>query len=253
MREKPKKDKMTFCVSIKIKDGLVGIADTRITSGLEHTTARKVTIHKLGERSLFLMTSGLRSVRDKAMTYFEEVLEDTETGFDKLYQVVNLFATQVRRVAAEDKAALRESGLDFNLFSIVGGQLEKDKEHKLYLLYPEGNWVEVSESTPYFLIGESTYGKPILDRVLRYHSNMESALKLAYLAFDSTRISAVDVDFPIDVVLYRHSTRELAHHRYSRKDLQHLPQWWQERLKASVEALPNEWVHEVLSKLSRPG
>jgi putative proteasome-type protease len=244
---------MTFCVSIKIKDGLVGIADTRITSGLEQTTARKVTIHKLGERSLFLMTSGLRSVRDKAMTYFEEILEEADPGFDKLYQVVNLFATQVRRVAAEDRQSLRESGLDFNLFSIVGGQLEKDKEHKLYLLYPEGNWVEVSESTPYFLIGESTYGKPILDRVLRYHSNMESALKLAYLAFDSTRISAVDVDFPIDVVLYRHSTRELAHHRYNRKDLQHLPQWWQDRLKASVEALPSEWVHEVLSKLSRSG
>ena len=217
---------MTFCVSIKIREGLVGIADTRITSGLEHTTARKVTIHTVGERSLFLMTSGLRSVRDKAMTYFEEVLEESSIDYDKLYQVVNLFATQVRRVASEDKAALRESGLDFNLFTIVGGQLEKDKEHKLYLLYPEGNWVEVSESTPYFLIGESSYGKPILDRVLRHTSSMESALKLAYLSFDSTRISAVDVDFPIDVVLYLHRSRELVHHRYNRKDLQHLPQWW---------------------------
>ncbi|MCL5285953.1 MAG: peptidase [Nitrospirae bacterium] len=244
---------MTFCVSIKIREGLVGIADTRITSGLEHTTARKVTLHDVGGRPLFLMTSGLRSVRDKAMTYFEEVLEESTIGYDKLYQVVNLFATQVRRVAAEDKAALRESGLDFNLFTIVGGQLEKDKDHKLYLLYPEGNWVEVSESTPYFLIGESSYGKPILDRVLRHSSSMESALKLAYLSFDSTRISAVDVDFPIDVVLYLHRTRELVHHRYNRKDLQHLPQWWQERLRASVEALPDEWVHEALSKLSRPG
>ncbi len=244
---------MTFCVSIKIKDGLVGIADTRITSGLEHTTARKVTIHKAGNRSFFLMTSGLRSVRDKALTYFEEILEEGPGEFQKLYQVVNLFATQVRRVAAEDKAFLAESGLEFNLFSILGGQLEKDKEHKLYLLYPQGNWVEVSESHPYFLIGESTYGKPILDRVLRHSSSMESALKLAYLAFDSTRISAVDVDFPIDVVLYRNNTREMAQHRYLRKDLQHLPEWWQERLKSSVEALPSEWVHEVLSKLTRSG
>ena len=244
---------MTFCVSMKIRDGLVGIADTRITAGLEHTTARKVTLHRIGDRPLFLMTSGLRSVRDKAMTYFEEVLEESTVGYDKLYQVVNLFATQVRRVSSEDKSALREAGLDFNLFTIVGGQLEKDREHKLYLLYPEGNWVEVSESTPYFLIGESSYGKPILDRVLRYTSSMESALKLAYLSFDSTRISAVDVDFPIDVVLYLHRTRELVHHRYNRKDLQHLPHWWQERLRASVEALPDEWIQEALSKLSRHG
>ena len=240
---------MTFCVAIKIADGLVGIADTRITSGSVHTTARKVTVHQSGRHSMFLMTSGLRSVRDKALTYFEEELEQGETEFSKLYQAVNAFAAQVRRVAMEDREALKESGLDFNLFSIIGGQLEKDKEHKLYLLYPQGNWVEVTESSPYLLIGETSYGKPILDRVLRFHSDMETALKVAYLAFDSTRISAVDVDFPIDVVLYRRDSFEIVQHSYDREDLQHLPQWWQDRLRASVEELPNEWVHQALAKL----
>lgn len=240
---------MTFCVAIKIKDGLVGIADTRVTSGSVHTTARKVTIHQSGQNSMFLMTSGLRSVRDKALTYFEEELEQTETGYTKLYQAVNAFAAQVRRVATEDKQALVDSGLEFNLFSIIGGQLQNDKEHKLYLLYPQGNWVEVTDASPYVLIGETSYGKPILDRVLRFESDMETALKVAYLAFDSTRISAVDVSFPIDVVLYRRNTFDIVQHSYDREDLQHLPQWWQERLRASVEELPNEWVHQALAKL----
>jgi putative proteasome-type protease len=147
------------------------------------------------------------------------------------------------------KEALKEAGLDFNLFSIIGGQLEKDKEHKLYMLYPQGNWVEVGQGSPYFLIGESSYGKPILDRVLRYETPMEMALKLAYLAFDSTRISAVDVDFPIDVVLYKQNSFEIVQHRFEREDLQHLPEMWQESLRLAVEKMPNEWVNEAFAKL----
>lgn len=241
---------MTFCAAIKIHEGLVGISDTRLTSGTERTTARKVTIHQHGQHSMFLMTSGLRSVRDKALTYFEEVLEEKDTSFDKLYKAVNAFAEQLRIVADEDKESLKAAGLDFNLFSIIGGQLENDKEHKLYMLYPQGNWVEVGKGSPYFLIGESSYGKPIIDRVLRYESSMDTALKLAYLAFDSTRISAVDVDFPIDVVLYKRDSYDIIQHRFERKDLQHLPEWWQGRLRKAVEELPAEWVDEVLSKLT---
>ena len=198
---------------------------------------------------MFLMTSGLRSVRDKALTYFEEVLEDPESKFDKLYKAVNAFAAQVRRVADEDMEALRSSGLFFDLYSIVGGQFEKDNEHKLYMLYPEGNWVEVPPASPYFLIGESSYGKPILDRVLKYESSMDVALKVAYLAFDSTRISAVDVDFPIDVVLYKRDSYDIAQHRFEREDLQHLPEWWQDRLRKTVDEMPNEWVNLAISKL----
>ena len=241
---------MTFCAAFKIDAGLVGISDTRLTSGTERTTARKVTLHQHGRHSMFLMTSGLRSVRDKALTYFEEVLEEQDTHFDKLYKAVNAFAQQVRVVATEDREALREAGLDFNLFSIIGGQLEKDKEHKLYMLYPQGNWVEVGKGSPYFLIGESSYGKPILDRVLRVNTPMDMALKLAYLAFDSTRISAVDVDFPIDVVLYKRDSFEIVQHRFERSDLQHLPELWQESLHKSVDAMPNEWVNVALAKLS---
>ena len=240
---------MTFCAAFKIEVGLVGISDTRLTSGTERSTARKVTVHQHGEHRMFLMTSGLRSVRDKALTYFEEVLVENETKYDKLYKAVNAFAAQLRRVAAEDKEALKESGLDFNLFSIVGGQFEKDDEHKLYMLYPQANWVEVGRASPYVLIGESSYAKPILDRVLRYESSLETALKLAFLAFDSTRISAVDVDFPIDVVVYIRGSHDIIQHRFEREELQHLPERWQEKLRKSVEDMPKEWLNVVLNKL----
>lgn len=234
---------------MKVKDGLVGIADTLVTSGSECITARKVTIHQHGNHSMFLMTSGLRSLRDKTLTYFSEVLEESDENFDKLYKAVNAFATMVRRVADEDKKALADSGFQFNLYSIIGGQLERDREHKLYLLYPQGNWVEVGQGTPYYLIGESSFGKPILDRALTYGSNMETALKVGYLAFDATRTSAADVDFPIDVVVYRRDTYVVAEERYERQNLMHISEWWQDRIKRSVSEIPSDWILNVMSKI----
>ena len=117
---------MTFCLGIKLDSGLLAIADTRITSGTEFITARKLTIHEQNQHSLFLMTSGLRSVRDKEITYFEEVLEEQVGKYDKLYKAVNAFAAQVRRVAAEDGEALRNANIWLNLHAVVGGQLEND-------------------------------------------------------------------------------------------------------------------------------
>lgn len=137
---------MTFCIGMKVEDGLVGIADTRVTSGVESTVARKIAVIERKHHALFIMTSGLRSTRDKALTYFNEVLEEKDESFDNLYKAVNAFAEQVRRVTAEDKPALTQSGYQFNLNCIIGGQLENDREHKLYLLYPEGNWIMGSGS-----------------------------------------------------------------------------------------------------------
>lgn len=106
---------MTFCLGITVDEGLIGIADTRITSGNELTSAQKVSTYQNGNGAFFLMTSGLRSVRDKALTYFEETLAASCTApFDKLYKVVNAFAAELRRVAVEDKAFLAESGLGFD-------------------------------------------------------------------------------------------------------------------------------------------
>lgn len=242
---------MTFCVGMKVKNGLIGIADTLVTSGSECITARKVTIHQHGNHSMFLMTSGLRSLRDKALTYFSEVLEESDENFDKLYKAVNAFATMVRRVADEDQKALAEGGLQFNLYSIIGGQLERDKEHKLYLLYPQGNWVEVGQGTPYYLIGESSFGKPILDRALTYESGIETALKIGYLAFDATRTSASDVDFPIDVVIYQKDSYVVVEQRYEMRNLIHISEWWQDRIKSSVSEISSDWILKALSKIPK--
>jgi putative proteasome-type protease len=237
---------MTFCLGMKLQDGLVAIADTRVTSGSECITARKVTIFEHGQHTLFMMTSGLRSLRDKVVTYFEEVLDADDSKFDRLYKAVNALADQVRRAAAEDKAALEASSLSFNFQALIGGQMENDKEHKLYLLYPQANWVEINYGTPYCIIGETGYGKPILDRTLKYSDSMQYALKVGCLAFDSTRISAANVDFPIDVVVYKRDSFDLVCHRYEKRDLAEISNWWQERLRESVRLLPSDWVEAVI-------
>jgi len=240
---------MTLCLSIKVEGGLVGIADTRVTSGTERISVRKITVRERPVHSMFLMTSGLRAIRDKAVTYFEEAIELQDTSFDKLYKVVNAFAEQIRRVADEDRSAIESSGMKFDVSVLVGGQLERDEEHKLYLLYPQGNWVEVARGAPYFAIGESAYGKPILDRTLTYESSMEDALKIAYLAFDATRTSATGVGFPLDAVVYVRDSYHVVEHRFERDTLRHVSEWWLQRVREGIDELPSEWVNDVFSKI----
>ena len=241
---------MTFCLGINVQEGLVGIADTRVLSGSERISARKVSTYQGDRYAMFLMTSGLRSLRDKVLTYFDEVMAENEQPFDRLFKAINAFTAQIRRVAQEDKEALEAGGLSFNMHTLVGGQLANDKEHKLYLVYPQGNWVEIGQGTPYAIIGASGYGKPILDRTLKHQDPMRFAFKVGCLAFDSTRISAADVDFPIDVVLYARDTYQIIEHQYEKDDLLDISNWWQDRLRQSVNELPSEWIERVFSKLA---
>ncbi|CAI2719256.1 peptidase [Nitrospina watsonii] len=241
---------MTFCIGIKVAEGLVGIADSRLTSGTEHVQARKLSIHQPGGKPMFVMSSGLRSARDKVITYFDEVLEAEEENFDKLYKAVNRLASQVRKVADEDKKALEESNLAFNLHALVGGQLEKDAEPKLYMIYPQANWVEIGQGTPYHIIGNSAYGKPICDRALRYDTDLKMALKIGALAFDATRQSATDVGFPLDVVVYQAETKTMLQHSYKERDLRQVSQWWKNQIQRSLQALPSDWVEAVFTKPS---
>jgi len=239
---------MTYCLGVKVKSGLVGIADTRITSGHETTKAKKVYTVNKENHSFFIMTSGLRSVRDKAITYFKEIIEEKDEKFNKLYKAVNAFADQVKRAANEDKESLKDAGLSFNLFAIVGGQLEDDDEHKIYLLYPEGNWVEISEGSPFVIIGNNGYGKPILDRAIRYDSSMQFALKAGFLSFDATRISANDVDYPIDVIYYPKDSFNIIERRFKKEELQNISKLWSSKLKASINSLPEDWMDKLMSR-----
>ncbi len=238
---------MTFCIGIKVREGLVGIADTRISVGSQTLTARKITVIEDGDHSMLLMTSGLRSVRDKVLTYFEEALEERKTGFDKLYHAANALADQVRRVAAEDKAALSDAGLTFDLNCLIGGQFSADKEHKLYMLYPQANWVEVSQGTPYCILGESSYGKPLLDRILRYESSLEDAFKAGFLAFDATQSSTTGVGYPMDAVIFR-AGEPMQTNRFLHEELAGVAERWNYSLRRLVEKMPTDWMEAMLAE-----
>ncbi|WP_044129987.1 peptidase [Rudanella lutea] len=240
---------MTYCLGIKVRSGLVAIADTRLTSGTEVSSNRKITVHQVEHHSLFVMTSGLRSVRDKAITYFREVLAEQDRSFNKLYKAVNAFGEQVKRVAREDRESLTASGLNFNLNAIVGGQLEDDEEHKLFMLYPEGNWVEVDNGSLFKIIGNSGYGKPLLFRNLTYDTSLADALKIGFLAFDATRVSANDVDYPLDVVIYPNNSFHMTEHRLEKDDMDEISHQWSALLNNSVRKLPNYWMDPIFEKL----
>jgi putative proteasome-type protease len=239
---------MTYCLGIKVKEGLVALADTRITAGTNTTVKKKMYVTQRDNYSMFIMTSGLRSVRDKAVHYFEELI-DEGVVYNKLYKAVNAFGEQIKRVAEEDKANLERSGFKFNLNTIVGGQLKDDADHKLFLLYSEGNWVELDEGSPYVIIGNSGQGKAILNRVLNDDSTMKQALKAGFLSFDSTRVSNNDVDFPIDVVLYKKDSFAIVQHRYEQKDMQEISEIWAEKLKQALDDIPEGWMDQSFEKI----
>ena len=240
---------MTFCLGMRVKDGLVGIADTMVTSGNADITAGKVSIYNMEHGSMFLMTSGLRSVRDKTLTYFDDHISNLEKPFNRLFKAVNAVSEQIRIVAKEDKASLVDSGFNFDMNCLIGGQMHDDPEHLLYLVYPQGNWVEIGKGTPYQIIGAPGYGKPILDRTFDFDDSLSFALKVGCLSFDSTRISAADVDFPMDVVLYRKNSFKMVKHRFEREDLGIVSDLWDTKLRETIKSLPTERIDRALAKL----
>ena len=240
---------MTFCLGITSSSGLIGVADTRVTTGNEMITAGKVNTYHFDDGAMFIMTSGLRSIRDKTLTYFEEAVETQHQPISRLVEAVNLFALQIRRVSDEDRRALEEAGLAFDAKALIGGQFQDDHEHKLLLVYSEGNWVYTGTATPYHVIGSTGYGKPILDRALKFDDAMQHAFKVACLAFDSTRISAADVDFPMDVVLYLKGSFRMVEHRFEYEELREMTSWWQEHLRNGVYEMPSNAIDTAFRKL----
>lgn len=240
---------MTFCLGIAVEEGLVGIADTRVLSGSESLMAKKAATYQGPGFSFFVLHSGLRSLRDKVLLYFEDAYSRETSSRDRLFKIVNLYAAQVRRVALEDGPALLESDLRFNIHSLIGGQMSADSAHRLFLIYPQGNWVEIGPDTPYQIIGNSGFGKPILERSLTYADPLLYAFKLGILSFDATRLCASDVDYPLDVILYRRGSLEMIEHRYVHQDLSQISDWWQERMRTAVDELPSKWVESAFSKL----
>src|ERR1700756_3707184 len=129
---------MTFCLGITVEEGLVAIADARVVAGNEYLVAKKTASYQGPGFAFFVMHSGLRSLRDKILLYFEDAFARETLTRDRLFKVVNLYAQQVRRVSEEDGGALQRAELRFNAHTLIGGQMSADSAHRLYLVYPEG-------------------------------------------------------------------------------------------------------------------
>lgn len=231
---------MTFCVAIKSKTGVVALSDTRISSGLGITTSKKLKTYQEDGYSMFIMSSGLRSIRDKVIHLLEDEISDSPS--DKLYKVANLLGNIVKRVRSEDMEALVQSKFFFDAHFIIGGQCSKDQHSNLFLIFPEGNWVEVSDESPYTVIGNTGFGKPILRRLLHEEISFDMAIKAAYLAFDATFKNASDVDFPLDFALYKNGSYNIQEFRKSEDDLKKISTTWNEMLIDSANKLP-DFIH----------
>ncbi|MEQ8442949.1 MAG: peptidase [Alphaproteobacteria bacterium] len=239
---------MTYCLAIKVTDGLVCVADGRITAGTQVTTARKVEFIGPASGRIITMTSGLRSLRDKTLAYLKRDLRAGDgKPFPSMLDAVEGYCRCLRRVFDEDAEDLERSKLSFNLHSIIAGKLAEDDEPTAYMVYPEGNWIEVDRRTPYLSIGETSYGKPILDRALTGDTDLNTAMNLAYLSFDSTRISAADVGFPIDVITYSNVDGQWREAQYDYDDVLEQRRWWNENLTQLATHMPDGPWRETLS------
>jgi putative proteasome-type protease len=237
---------MTFAVGISVNAGLVALADTRVLRGNDRSKKSKLTVLEHDGRQFFVATSGLRSVTDKTLRRLEDDLAARTAPLHRIHDLASAYGAQLRQVRDEDRDALLEAGLQFNSHAIIGGQLAGDARPELFLVYPEGNWVTSTDDAPYMVIGRSTYGKPTLDLLVRNDTPLLEAAALAYLAFDATRRSSVDVDFPIDLIVFDRPTGTLRSRRCEATDLEPASAYWLAQQRLALDNFPVQLLDPLL-------
>jgi putative proteasome-type protease len=203
---------MTYCIGIRLDAGLVFLSDSRTNAGLDHIASfRKMMIYeKPGERFMVLLAAGNLSVSQSVRELLQVEKIDggpkdeglTIWNCTSLFDAARVLGSTVRRVYSQDGAALKTAGIDFNASFILGGQI-RDEAMRMFLVYAPGNFIEATRETPYFQIGESKYGKPILDRVITPATPLDEAAKCALVSMDSTLKSNLSVGLPLDLLIYR--------------------------------------------------
>ena len=203
---------MTYCVGIRLDAGLVFLSDSRTNAGLDHIASfRKMMIYeKPGDRFMVLLSGGNLSVSQSVREILQVEKIDGGEGREaitiwnctSLFDAARVLGSAVRRVYAQDGPSLKQAGIDFNASFILGGQIG-DEAMRLFLVYSPGNFIEATRETPYFQIGESKYGKPILDRVITPTTPLAEAAKCALVSMDSTLKSNLSVGLPLDLLVYR--------------------------------------------------
>jgi len=209
---------MTYCVAMLLDTGLVFLSDSRTSAGVDQiSTFRKTTVlQRPGDRVLVLQSAGNLAITQAVTSMLREQIESAETR-SSLFSCASLFDAArcvgecLREVHRRDAAALTGFGVEFNASLILGGQI-KGESPRLFCIYSAGNFIEATADTTYFQIGESKYGKPILDRVLRRSSSLNEAAKCALVSMDSTIRSNLSVGLPLDLVLIKRDRYELGRH-----------------------------------------
>ena len=202
---------MTYGVGIKLNAGLVFLSDSRTNAGVDNiSTFRKMIVYeKPGDRFMVLLSSGNLSIAQsvREILQVEQLHESKESdpitiwNANSMFDAARVLGQAVRHVYDRDAESLKYSGVEFNVSLIFGGQI-RGEAMRLFLVYSAGNFIEATAETPYFQIGESKYGKPVLDRVITPDTPLDEAAKCALVSMDSTMKSNLSVGPPLDLVVY---------------------------------------------------
>jgi putative proteasome-type protease len=269
---------MTYCVGIRLNAGLVFLSDSRTNAGVDSiSTFRKMMVYeKADDRFMVLLSAGNLSISQSVREILQ--VEKIPNGDGEpisiwnatsMFDAARVLGQAVRRVYEQDGPALRNAGVDFNASMIFGGQI-KGEAMRLFLVYSAGNFIEATRETCFFQIGESKYGKPILDRVLTPTTPLDEAAKCALVSMDSTLKSNLGVGLPLDLVVYqegRFETEQVVcideHNPY----FQMIHSTWGQRLREVFEGIEDPlWNggeaqhplvvdserYEVLRKITKP-
>jgi putative proteasome-type protease len=236
---------MTYCLGIMTRQGLVLASDSRTNAGYDQVNicSKMHLFVQPDERVFVILASGSLSLTQSVLTLLRR---DFDRGLGlarapSLYDAARVLGEQVRHVSELDRAALEQDKYAYNIHLLMGGQVGSEKPH-LYLVYPQGNPLAATEESPYLQIGECKYGRPILDRGVRYeHTSLEEAAKYALISLDSTMRSNVTVGPPIDLVQYRAGELRIRRvRRFTAKDadLLDIQGRWEQALREAVRELP---------------
>jgi len=207
---------MTYCLGILTRWGLVMAADSRTNAGVDYiSTYRKLFDFSVpGERILLLCTSGNLAMTQAVIAQLRQDIHHQQQEnlhtLGSLYEVATYIGRKIRHLQEENRRWLERDHIDFQCSLLLGGQIQGD-EPGLFLIYPQGNCIHATPETPFLQIGETKYGKPILDRTLTYHTSLEAAAKCALLSIDSTMKSNISVGPPIHLVRYERDSFRLRH------------------------------------------
>jgi putative proteasome-type protease len=243
---------MTYCLGIITDYGLVMAADSRTNAGVDYisTYQKLFEFSNPGERVILLCTAGNLSVTQSVITEIEKDLKVQEEinlyTLPSIYEVARYIGEKLRRIKNIDEQELQKDGIDAQCSMILGGQTQGN-EPALFLIYSQGNFIHATKDTPFLQIGETKYGKPILDRTLNFNTPLESAAKCALLSIDSTMKSNISVGPPIDLMMYEKDSFHIQNRlrlRLGDPYLAKIRKLWEESLKQAFNYIPNiDWQH----------